>query len=99
LYLWPAVDDEGEALDILVQARRYKDAASRLMRTLLKNQLIVPTGVHHSGSHWREKNVGSKCGANCTRTGDECTLAGIAHDQDRQLQFAADSTTRRRECG
>jgi putative transposase len=31
-------DDEGEVLDVLVQARRDKDAALRLMRKLLKNQ-------------------------------------------------------------
>ena len=36
MYLWRAVDDEGEVLDILVQARRDKDAALRLMRKLLK---------------------------------------------------------------
>jgi putative transposase len=30
MYLWRAVDDEGEVLDVLVQARRDKDAALRL---------------------------------------------------------------------
>ena len=34
MYLWRAVDDEGEVLDVLVQARRDKDAALRLMRKL-----------------------------------------------------------------
>jgi putative transposase len=45
MYLWRAVDDEGEVLDVLVQARRDKDAALRLMRKLLKNQGIVPTSI------------------------------------------------------
>ena len=45
MYLWRAVDDEGEVLDVLVQARRDKDAALRLMRKLLKNQRIVPTSI------------------------------------------------------
>jgi putative transposase len=45
MYLWRAVDDEGEVLDILVQARRDKDAALRLMRKLLKNQWVVPTSI------------------------------------------------------
>jgi putative transposase len=44
-YLWRAVDDEGEVLDVLVQARRDKDAALRLMRKLLKNQRFVPTSI------------------------------------------------------
>ena len=42
LYLWRAVDSEGEALDILVQRRRDKRAALKLMRKLLKNQGFVP---------------------------------------------------------
>ncbi len=41
-YLWRAVDCEGEVLDILVQSRRNKKAALRLMRKLLKKQGFVP---------------------------------------------------------
>ena len=36
MYLWRAVDSEGEVLDILVQSRRNKKAALKLMRKLLK---------------------------------------------------------------
>jgi transposase-like protein len=43
MYLWRSVDDEGEVLDILVQARRDKDAALGLMRKLLKRQGLLPT--------------------------------------------------------
>ena len=42
MYLWRAVDSEGEVLDILVQARRNKKAALKLMRKLLKKQGFVP---------------------------------------------------------
>jgi transposase-like protein len=42
LYLWRAVDSEGEVLDILVQRRRDKRAALKLMRKLLKNQGFIP---------------------------------------------------------
>src|SRR4029077_6795917 len=42
LYLWRAVDDEGEVLDMLVQRRRDTRAALRLMRKLLKKQGFVP---------------------------------------------------------
>jgi putative transposase len=36
MYLWRAVDDEGEILDMLVQRQRDKRAALRLMRKLLR---------------------------------------------------------------
>jgi putative transposase len=42
MYLWRAVDHEGEVLDILVQRRRDKHAALRLLRKLLKKQGFVP---------------------------------------------------------
>ena len=42
MYLWRAVDSEDEVLDILVQRRRDKSAALKLMRKLLKNQGFVP---------------------------------------------------------
>ena len=38
MYLWRAVDHEGEVLDMLVQRRRDAHAALRLMRKLLKKQ-------------------------------------------------------------
>jgi len=37
VYLWRAVDAEGEVLDVLVQSKRNKHAALKLMRKLLKN--------------------------------------------------------------
>ncbi len=42
VYLWRAVDAEGEVLDVLVQTRRNKRAASKLMRKLLKQYGFVP---------------------------------------------------------
>src|SRR3954465_15686377 len=42
MYLWRAVDHEGEVLDILVQRRRDKLAALRLMRKLLRKQGFTP---------------------------------------------------------
>jgi transposase-like protein len=42
MYLWRAVDDEGEVLDMLVQRRRDTRAALRLMRKLLKKQGFAP---------------------------------------------------------
>jgi len=42
MYLWRAVDREGEVLDLLVQSKRDTKAAFRLMRKLLKKQGYAP---------------------------------------------------------
>ena len=44
-YLWRAVDDEGEVLEVLTQSRRNKRAALNLMRKLLKKQGCVPDRI------------------------------------------------------
>ena len=41
-YLWRAVDAEGEVLDVLVQSKRNKHAALKLMRKLLRKYAFVP---------------------------------------------------------
>src|SRR6266550_1817707 len=45
LYLWRAVDHEGEVLDMLVQRRRDRRAALRLMRKLLRRQGFTPRSL------------------------------------------------------
>ena len=42
VYLWRAVDREGEVLDVLVQAKRDRHAALKLMRKLLKKHGFAP---------------------------------------------------------
>ena len=42
VYLWRAVDAEGEVLDVLVQSKRNKHAALKLMRKLLKRYAFAP---------------------------------------------------------
>src|SRR5262249_27889799 len=41
-YLWRAVDQDGQVLDILVQQRRDKHAAKRFFRKLLKGLRYIP---------------------------------------------------------
>ena len=41
-YLWRAVDQDGDVLDILVQTRRDKKAAKKFFRKLLKGLRYVP---------------------------------------------------------
>jgi len=44
-YLWRAVDQDGDTIDILVQRRRNKKAAERFFRRLLKGQGREPRSV------------------------------------------------------
>ena len=41
-YLWRAVDEDGDVLDILLQSHRNRRAAVRFFRTLLKTQGRIP---------------------------------------------------------
>jgi putative transposase len=44
-YLWRAVDQDGETLDILVQPRRDKRAAKRFFRKLMKGMRYAPRKI------------------------------------------------------
>ena len=45
VYLWRAIDDEGEVLDILVQSKRDRKAALKFLRKLLRRQGYVPEAI------------------------------------------------------
>ena len=71
MYLWRAVNDEGEVLQVLVQRQRNKAAARRLMRRLPKKRGFAPTVVTTdklrsygpSSRHWASRPASSKpCG-------------------------------------
>lgn len=49
MYLWRAVDDGGEVLDLVVQLRRDTEAALRLLRRLLHNQPVEPQVITTDG--------------------------------------------------
>ncbi len=49
MFLWRAVDDEGEVLDVLVKRRRDTAAASKLLRRLLHNQPVEPQTITTDG--------------------------------------------------
>ena len=46
MYLWRAVDHEGEVFDLLIQRRRDSRAALRLMRKLLKKRSFARNADH-----------------------------------------------------
>ncbi len=45
MYLWRAIDQNGEILDLLVQAKRDKRAALKLMRKLMKKSGFAPRTI------------------------------------------------------
>jgi putative transposase len=49
MYLWRAVDDEGEVLDLVMQKRRDTEAALKLLKRLLRNQLVEPETITTDG--------------------------------------------------
>jgi putative transposase len=49
MFMWRAVDKEGEVLDMLVQKRRNRAAALKLLRKLLKNQGFIPDEIVTDG--------------------------------------------------
>lgn len=49
MYLWRAVDSEGEVLDMLMQSKRDTPAALKLLRKLLKNQRTSPDAIITDG--------------------------------------------------
>ena len=49
MYLWRAVDDEGEVLDVVVQRGRDTEAALKLLKRLLHNQPLEPESITTDG--------------------------------------------------
>ena len=86
-YLWRAVDQDGVALDILVQARRDANAAKRFFKRLLKGLQYVPRVI--VTDKLRSYGVAQRH-----------LLPGVEHRQSRYLNNRAENShrpTRRRE--
>ena len=49
MYLWRAVDNEGEVLDLVMQRRRDTNAALKLLKRLLRNQPVDPVSITTGG--------------------------------------------------
>src|SRR5258706_7755159 len=86
-YLWRAVDQDDNVLDILVQSRRNKQAAKKFFRTLLKGlqyvpRVIITEKLQSYGAAKRE------------------ILPGVEHRQSRYLNNRCENShrpTRQRE--
>ena len=86
-YLWRAVDQYGNVLDVLVQSRRNTKAAKRFFRKLLKGLCYVPRAIvtDKLGSYGAAKRE---------------ILPGVEHRQSRYLNNRCEvshQSTRRRE--
>src|SRR6185436_2792929 len=86
-WLWRAVDQDGFVLDVLVQSRRDKKAAKRLLRKLLKRQTRVPRVM-----------ITDKLASYTTAKTD--VVPSVEHRRDKGLNNGAQDShqpTRRRE--
>jgi putative transposase len=86
-YLWRAVDQDGNVLAILVQSHRYKKAAQRFFRKLLKGLHYVPRVIITD----KLKNYGAA---------KREILSGVEHRQHKGLNNRAENShqpTRLRE--
>src|SRR4051812_26695194 len=86
-WIWRAVDQDGIVLDVLVQSRRDKKAAKRLLRKLLKRQCRAP----HVMITDKLKSYGAA---------KKEIMPGVEHRQHKGLNNRAENShqpTRRRE--
>lgn len=86
-WLWRAVDQHGVELDILIQSRRNKAAAGRLLRKLVRKQMRTPRVM-----------ITDKLGSYGAAKRD--IMPGVEHRQHKGLNNRAENShqpTRRRE--
>lgn len=86
-YLWRAVDDEGEVLDILLQSRRNKAAAIKFLRRIIKRRQATPDVI--VTDKWRP-----------SMSAVRDVLSGTRHVVGKRLNNRAENShqpTRRRE--
>ena len=74
-YLWRAVDQDGNVLDILVQSRRSAAAATRFFRKLLKGLRYVPRVIVQTSSRATPPPNARSCRASSTPKADISTIA------------------------
>ncbi len=88
-YLWRAVDQEGNVLDILVQSRRNKAAARKFFRKLRKGYKYVPRVL-----------ITDRLGSYDAATNE--VIPSVEHRRHRRLNNRAENShqpTRQRERG
>lgn len=86
-YLWRAVDEDGDVIDILVQTRRNRRAAERFFRKLLKGQGLEPRRLitDKLGSYAAAHRTAMSSVVHSTR-GYANNRAEISHQPTRQRE-------------
>ena len=86
-YLWRAVDEDGDVIDILVQSRRNRRAAERFFRKLLKGQGREPRRLitDKLGSYKAAHRATMPSGIHITRQ-YENNRAELSHQPTRQRE-------------
>jgi len=74
VYLWRAVDAEDEVLDVLVQSKRDKRAALKLMRKLLRKYAVVPERLVTDDLRSYGAATSISASATCMSAGDGRTI-------------------------
>jgi transposase-like protein len=103
VYLWRAVDAEGEVLEVLVQSRRNKQAALKLMRKLLKKYGFIPnklitddlrsyaaaaSDLGIARRHERVDGATTEPRIRINRPGDENTRCRVLNVRDQPRDFS-----------
>ena len=98
-YLWRAVDQDGDVIDILVQSRRNRRAAERFFRKLLKGQgseprRLVTDKLRSYGAAKHHAFGGSRHRSLCEQPGRSLASADTtARAADAQVQVRRSSAT------
>ncbi|MHB8283660.1 MAG: IS6 family transposase [Caulobacteraceae bacterium] len=101
-WLWRAVDDEGVVLDMLIQRRRDKRAALRLLLKLLKNTGVHPETVTTDkllsyGAALREVGLSKRhrCSGRRTNNRAENSHLPIRRRERKMQKFKSDGSAQR----
>ena len=91
MWLWRAVDSEGEVLDLLVQPRRDKRAALRLLRKLLCKQGSAPNELVTDklgsyGAAWRELGLSCRHEQGLRRNNRAESSHQVVRRRERKMQ-------------
>ena len=84
-YVWRAVDQDGDVLDILVQSKRDKKAAKKFFRKLLKGLRYVPSVI-----------ITDKLGS--YNAAKDAALPSVDHQQQKYRNNRAEIHISQRDC-
>lgn len=94
MYLWWAVDDEGEVLEVLVQRGRDQAAALKLMRKLLKKHGFAPVQITTD----KLRSYGAAFNGSVHVTKLSRPIPSIVHSNDREGGTSSEARPEKGAC-